>query len=64
MLISHQISVPIIQSLNNIIKRHVPNLLQQVTFRHDTQNYLMINENLNFHPLMILVLKERNKNFY
>ena len=34
---------PGIQSLNNINKKTVPNLLQHMTIRHYTQSYLMIN---------------------
>ena len=50
---------PIIRSLNNINKKSVSNLLlQHLTFWHYTQSYLMINWNINFHPLLILLLKE------
>ena len=34
-----QNSDPIIQSLNNINKKSVPNLLQHMTFRNNTQSY-------------------------
>ena len=38
-----QNSDPIIQSLNNIIKKNMTNPLQHITFSHYTHSYLMIN---------------------
>ena len=36
-------------------------LSKHLTFRNYKQSFLMINQNLNFHPLLIFLLKEETK---